>query len=90
MDHLDNYLGPWSPIRRGMGHFCFLFGFVFFRFLYFIEKDKKSYPNDPFCRCLHLPHAAGAPGVPFCDDGYFLRAKVSILFLITIEGETAH
>jgi hypothetical protein len=68
----------------------FLFCCFFSLFLYFIEKDKKSYPNDPFCRCLHLPHAAGAPVVLFCDDGYFLRAKVSILSLITIEGETAH
>jgi hypothetical protein len=89
MDHLDNYWGTWAPSRRGMGHFLF-FCCVFRFFLYFIEKDKKSYPNDPLCRCLHLPHAAGAPEVLFCDDGYFSRAKVSILSLITIEGETAH
>jgi hypothetical protein len=89
MDHLDNYLGAQVPIPAGWGGilaFCLFFRF----FLYFIEKDKKSYPNDPFCRCLHLPHAAGASVVLFCDDGYFSRAKVSILPLITIEGETAH
>jgi hypothetical protein len=34
MDHLDNYLGPWSPIRRGWGIFgfcCFFSFFIFYR-----------------------------------------------------------